>query len=456
MLTQNLGYPRIGSQRELKKTCENYWAGKTGYKNVLETGTAIRRENWQTQQAAGIDLIPSNDFSYYDQVLDHSLMFGAIPKRYNEVILKKGNEELDLYFAMARGYQKDGLDLVAMEMTKWFDTNYHYIVPEFYKDQQFKLFSTKIIDEFYEAKQLGIITKPVLIGPVSYLLLGKEKEAGFDRIDLIKNLLSVYFEILQKLQDLKAEWVQFDEPFLALDLTEKERTIYRETYQQIRKAFPRLKIMLATYFERLGDNAKLVTSLPVNALHIDLVRAPQQLNEILTIAPEKLILSLGVIDGRNIWKNDYIRSLSHLKKAIDVLGKERVIIAPGSSLIHTPCDLDLETTIDPEIKNWMAFAKQKLNELHELSAIIEGDNELLQNNLKAISSRNLSKLIHKQGVKKRVGAITDADANRSSEFTVRQKIQQQNFKLPLFPTTTIGSFPQTNDIRQLRAKLKKG
>ena len=201
MLTQNLGYPRIGSQRELKKTCENYWAGKTGYKNVLETGAAIRRENWQIQQAAGIDLIPSNDFSYYDQVLDHSLMFGAIPKRYNEVILKQGNEELDLYFAMARGYQKDGLDLVAMEMTKWFDTNYHYIVPEFYKNQQFRLFSTKIVDEFYEAKQLGIITKPVLIGPVSYLLLGKEKEAGFDRIDLIKNLLPVYFEILQKLQD---------------------------------------------------------------------------------------------------------------------------------------------------------------------------------------------------------------------------------------------------------------
>jgi 5-methyltetrahydropteroyltriglutamate--homocysteine methyltransferase len=456
MLTQNLGYPRIGSQRELKKICENYWAGKTGYNNVLETGKTIRRANWQVQQDAGIGLIPSNDFSYYDQVLDHSLMFGAIPKRYNEVILKKGNEELDLYFAMARGYQKEGLDLVAMEMTKWFDTNYHYIVPEFYKDQQFKLFSTKVIDEFYEAKQLDIVTKPVLIGPITYLLLGKEKEPGFERIDLIKNLLPVYFDILKKLQDTGAEWVQFDEPFLALDLKEKDQQAYRETYAQIRKAFPRLKFMLATYFERLGDNAKLATSLPVDALHIDLVRAPQQLDEILLSLPAKLILSLGVIDGRNIWKNDYIRSISHIKKAINVLGKDRVMIAPGCSLVHTPVDLDLETTINPEIKNWMAFAKQKLNEVGELSEIIEGNNELLQNNLKAISGRNLSKLIHKQEVKKRVAAITDADASRGNEFTVRQKIQQQNFKLPLFPTTTIGSFPQTDDIRQLRARFKKG
>jgi len=454
MLTQNLGYPRIGGQRELKKACENYWADKTEHKDVLATGKTIRRENWQTQKDAGIDLIPSNDFSYYDHVLDHSLMFGAIPKRYNEVILKKGNEELDLYFAMARGYQKDGLDVVAMEMTKWFDTNYHYIVPEFYKGQQFKLFSTKVIDEFYEAKQLGIVTKPVLIGPISYLLLGKEKEAGFQRIDLIKNLLPVYMDILTQLKGLGAEWIQFDEPFLALDLTEKEHLVFKDTYKQLRLAFPYLKFIVATYFERLGGNTKLATSLPIDALHIDMVRAPQQLDEVLTYMPEKLILSLGIIDGRNIWKNDYIRSLSHIKKVIAVLGKDRVIIASGCSLIHTPVDLDLEIAIEPEIKNWMAFAKQKLNEIRELNQIIEGNNELLQNNLKAISSRNLSRLIHKQSVKKRVAGITDRDATRNSEFIVRQKIQQGNFKLPLFPTTTIGSFPQTNDIRQLRSKLK--
>ena len=456
MLTQNLGYPRIGSQRELKKTCENYWAGKTEHKNVLTAGKNIRHENWRIQKEAGIDLVPSNDFSFYDHVLDHSLMFGAIPKRYNEVILKKGNQELDLYFAMARGYQKDGLDIVAMEMTKWFDTNYHYIVPEFYKNQQFKLFSTKVTDEFYDAKQAGLITKPVLIGPVSYLLLGKEKETGFERIDLIKNLLPVYIDILTKLKDLGAEWVQFDEPFLSLDLTEKERQAFKDTYKQIREAFPFFKFILTTYFERLGDNVTLAISLPVDVLHIDLIRAPQQLDEVLIMMPEKLSLSLGVVDGRNIWKNDYIRALSHIKKAIAVIGTDRVIIAPSCSLLHTPCDLDMETAIDPEIKNWMAFAKQKLNEVSELSEIIKGNNDLLQNNLKAISSRSLSKLIHKQEIKKRVAVITDADATRNSEFTVRQKIQQQNFKLPLFPTTTIGSFPQTDDIRQLRSRLKKG
>ena len=302
MLTQNLGYPRIGSQRELKKTCENYWAGKTEHKNVLTAGKNIRHENWRIQKEAGIDLVPSNDFSFYDHVLDHSLMFGAIPKRYNEVILKKGNQELDLYFAMARGYQKDGLDIVAMEMTKWFDTNYHYIVPEFYKNQQFKLFSTKVTDEFYDAKQAGLITKPVLIGPVSYLLLGKEKETGFERIDLIKNLLPVYIDILTKLKDLGAEWVQFDEPFLSLDLTEKERQAFKDTYKQIREAFPFFKFILTTYFERLGDNVTLAISLPVDVLHIDLIRAPQQLDEVLIMMPEKLSLSLGVVDGRNIWK----------------------------------------------------------------------------------------------------------------------------------------------------------
>ncbi|MDP9046626.1 MAG: 5-methyltetrahydropteroyltriglutamate--homocysteine S-methyltransferase, partial [Bacteroidota bacterium] len=456
MLTQNLGYPRIGGQRELKKACENYWAGKITLKELLTTGKTIRKENWQTQKEAGIDLIPSNDFSYYDQVLDHSLMFGAIPKRYNDVILKKGNEELDLYFAMARGYQKDGLDVVAMEMTKWFDTNYHYIVPEFFKDQQFNLFSTKVIDEFYEARQSGFVTKPVLLGPVSYLLLGKEKEAGFNRLDLINNLLPVYLEILTQLKNLGAGWIQFDEPFLALDLTGKEQEVFKDTYRQLKAAFPFLKFIVATYFERLGDNAKLAAALPIDILHIDLVRAPHQLDEILTMVPEKLGLSLGVIDGRNIWKNDYIRSVSHIKKAIDVLGKDRVVIAPSCSLIHAPADLDFETAIDPEIKNWMAFARQKLTEIKELQLIAEGNNDLLQQNIKAISSRNLSKLIHKQAVKKRTAAIADADAARMSKFPARQKIQRENFKLPLFPTTTIGSFPQTGDIRQLRSKLKMG
>jgi 5-methyltetrahydropteroyltriglutamate--homocysteine methyltransferase len=464
MLTQNLGYPRIGSQRELKKICENYWAGKTGYKSVLQVGKNIRQENWQIQKDAGIDLIPSNDFSFYDQVLDHSLMFGAIPKRYNQVMLKEGSTELDLYFAMARGYQKGGLDVVAMEMTKWFDTNYHYIVPEFYKDQQFKLFSTKIIDEFYEAKQLGIVTKPVLIGPVSYLLLGKEKEAGFEKIDLIKNLLPVYVDILKKLEALNVEWVQFDEPFLALDLGEKEQQAFRETYKQIRKEFPRLKIVLATYFESLGNNTALATSLPVDALHIDLVRAPQQLDEVITHLSEKTILSLGIVDGRNIWKNDFEQSLAIIEKATHKLGTNRVWIAPSCSLIHSPCDLKNETNeevLTSEIKQWLAFAKQKVTEIASLKKLsadpltIGLKYQLAENKQENLNRKN-SELIHNKAVKQRVASITKKDAQRSNSFPIRKEKQQQLLNLPLYATTTIGSFPQTAEVRSWRAQFKKG
>lgn len=462
MLTHNLGYPRIGSQRELKKASENYWSGKTSLKSLLQVGKNIRQENWLFQKQQGLDLIPSNDFSFYDQVLDLSLMVNAIPERYHEVILNKKHSELDLYFAMARGYQKEDLDITAMEMTKWFDTNYHYIVPEFHKDQNFSLFSTKVIDEFYEAKCLGIITKPVLIGPVSYLLLGKEKEAGFDRIDLIKNLLPVYLELLRKLDKLDVQWVQFDEPFLALDLNEKEKNAFRFVYSSIKKEFPYLKTILATYFEGLRDNVTLATSLPVCALHIDMVRCPGQLDDLLALLPEKMSLSLGVVDGRNIWINDYSKSLSYIEKAIDALKEDRVMIAPSCSLIHSPCDLELETNdgiLLPEIKSWMSFAKQKLREVAELKELaMSGDHSspTYIHNQKAIERRNTSSLIHNPTVKKRVAEITDAEATRKSRFSFRKDKQKQALRLPLFPTTTIGSFPQTTEVRTWRAKFKKG
>ncbi|WP_073405545.1 5-methyltetrahydropteroyltriglutamate--homocysteine S-methyltransferase [Mucilaginibacter sp. OK098] len=458
MLKNNLGYPRVGAHRELKKASEQYWSGKTGREELFAVARKIREQNWKLQQEAGIDLIPCNDFSFYDQVLDTSLMLGVIPQRYNAVLTENAkNKEIDLYFAMARGYQKDGLDITAMEMTKWFDTNYHYIVPEFTANQQFRLFSEKIFDEFNLAKQVtGTIPKPVLIGPVSYLLLGKEKEPGFDKIDLIKKLVPVYVWILKRLQSQGAVWVQLDEPFLAMDLSQKEKDAFVYAYNEIKKQCSDLKTLLTTYFEGLNENTSLAVNLPVSALHVDLVRAPKQLDEVLTLMPETLSLSLGVVDGRNIWKNDYIRSLAHIKKAIAVVGKDRLLIAPGCSLLHTPFDLDLETGINPEIKNWMAFAKQKLNEVNELSEIIEGNNELLKANIEAISTRNISKLIHKQVIKDRAEAITDDDATRTSKFPSRQKTQQGNFHLPLFPTTTIGSFPQTDEIRQLRARLKKG
>ncbi|REC61718.1 5-methyltetrahydropteroyltriglutamate--homocysteine S-methyltransferase [Chryseobacterium pennae] len=461
MQTHILGYPRIGSKRELKKACEQYWSGKIVLEELLTVGRSICSQNWNLQKEAGIDLIPCNDFSYYDQVLDMSLVVGAIPTRYHEVALKKNNSELDLYFAMARGYQKDGLDITAMEMTKWFDTNYHYIVPEFYKNQQFKLTSDKIFNEFAGAKQAGINAKPVIIGLVSYLLLGKEKEEGFDKLDLAHNLLPVYIDILSKLQSQGAEWIQFDEPFLALDLTEKAKEAYTFVYAELRRQFPKLTFIVTTYFEGLKNNLSLAASLPVNVLHIDLIRNPEQLEDALDSIPESLSLSLGVVDGRNIWKNDYEKSLSIIKKAVEKLGSERVFIAPSCSLLHSPCDLDFETGLQSEIKNWLAFAKQKVKEvviLKELASETSDHNILLdfENNKKAASDRKTSLLIHNENVKLRANSVTEADSQRKNSFSVRKETQQKALQLPLFPTTTIGSFPQTAEVRSWRAKFKKG
>ncbi|UEQ76948.1 5-methyltetrahydropteroyltriglutamate--homocysteine S-methyltransferase [Chryseobacterium arthrosphaerae] len=461
MQTHILGYPRIGSKRELKKACEQYWSGKIVLEELLAAGRTICNHNWNIQKEAGIDLIPCNDFSYYDQVLDMSLIVGAVPSRYHEVVLKKNNTELDLYFAMARGYQKDGLDITAMEMTKWFDTNYHYIVPEFYKNQQFKLSSDKIFNEFAGARQAGINAKPVIIGPVSYLLLGKEKEEGFDKLDLAENLLPVYIEILTRLQEQGAEWIQLDEPFLALDLTEKAKQTYQLVYAEIRKKFPKLKLIIATYFDGLKDNRSLAVSLPVEVLHIDLVRNPEQLEEILKIIPENLSLSLGLVDGRNIWKNDYEKSLRFITKAIEKLGSERVFIAPSCSLLHSPCDLDAEAALNPEIKNWLAFAKQKVKEVVTLKALAAGtDNEKsltdFEDNKKAVEGRKTSSLIHNDQVKQRAQAVTEEDTQRKNTFKIRKEEQQKTLQLPLFPTTTIGSFPQTAEVRSWRAQFKKG
>ncbi|RYD92316.1 MAG: 5-methyltetrahydropteroyltriglutamate--homocysteine S-methyltransferase, partial [Sphingobacteriales bacterium] len=457
MLKNNLGYPRMGSHRQLKKACEQYWSGKIDHKELNLVARKIKEENWQLQLNAGIDLVPCNDFSFYDQVLDLSLLVGAIPARYTPVLsANKNNLEIDLYFAMARGYQKDGLDITAMEMTKWFDTNYHYIVPEFTAKQQFRVFSERIYAEYTQARQIsGKAAKPVLLGPVSYLLSGKEKEPGFDRIDLIKELVPVYLEVINRLKSYGATWIQLDEPYLATDLSQKDKEAYEYAYKQIAKYCSGVKIMVATYFEGLLDNSQLAVNLPVAALHIDLVRAPQQLDEILARVPHTLTLSLGVVDGRNVWKNDYQRSVDLIQQAVDIIGADRVMIAPSCSLLHTPFDLDQETQIHAEIKNWMAFAKQKLHEVLDLFQIMNGNTVLLNTNRETIQARKASALIHKPAVKTRVEAITDDDAERRSIFPVRQQLQQRRLQLPLFPTTTIGSFPQTDDIRQLRARFKK-
>lgn len=466
MQTHNLGYPRIGSRRELKKASEQYWAGKLPVEQLLQTGKTIRLQNWQLQKDAGIDLVPCNDFSFYDQVLDTSLMVGAIPERYHTLMEKEQLPDIDLLFAMARGYQQDGFDITAMEMTKWFDTNYHYIVPEFTANQKFSLYCHKALSEFREAKQSGFNAKPVLLGPVSYLLLGKEKEEGFHRLELIGRLLPVYIEVLKQLDESNAHYVQLDEPCLSLDLSEKERQVLIKTYEEIKRAVPNLHLILASYFECYGSNLQTALGLPVQTIHLDLVRCPLQLDDILAtdFVKTKTMLSLGVVDGRNIWKNNFQQSLNLIRKAAEKIGNERIWIAPSCSLLHVPCDLDLETNeqvLTPGIKQWLAFAKQKTGEVVTLKQLANDENTAevntrLQENINANKSRSSSSLIHNPEVKQRVAGITARDDRRENSHTVRKIKQQEALQLPLFPTTTIGSFPQTPEVRSWRARLKKG
>lgn len=465
MKTSNLGYPRIGDQRELKKANENFWAGKITLDELKKAGKAIRIKNWKTQHEAGIDLIPSNDFSYYDQVLDMCLTVGAIPERYKPLQLEKSITNQALYFAMARGYQKEGIDVTAMEMTKWFDTNYHYIVPEFKADQQFELLSTKVVEEYSEAKEAGIQTKPVLIGPVTFLLLGKEKEAGFHRLTLLDKLIPVYTQLLKQLEIRGAEWVQIDEPILSTDLNDKDRAAIKKSIEAFKEACPKLKLLLANYFDCYGENLELALSLPVDAIHLDLVRCPAQLGDVLNHKklPDTMVLSLGVVDGRNIWKNEFEDSLGVILKAVSEIGEERIIVAPSCSLLHSPCDLDIEQNekaLPLQIKNWLSFAKQKIEEIVTLAALASGNpskEELnaLEQNREAHKKRNTSPLIHKKEVNKRVEALKPEDSSRKNPFSRRKILQQEALNLPAFPTTTIGSFPQTQEVRKQRAKFRK-
>ena len=466
MQTNNLGYPRIGSRRELKKACEKYWAGKISESQLLTEAKAIREKNWQLQMEAGISLIPSNDFSLYDQVLDLSLMVGNIPDRYKPLCSANNLSFLPLYFAMARGDAE--MDITALEMTKWFDTNYHYLVPEFSKNQSFSLLKNKPLEEFVEAKKLGIQTKPVLLGPVSYLLLGKEKSEDFSRLELLDGLLSVYTELLASLKEAGVTWIQIDEPFLVTDLTTAEKNAFKLAYQKISKVSSSLKIILTTYFGGLGDNLNLVTALPVSALHIDLVRCPEQLKAVLDSINSQMILSLGIVDGRNIWKNNCRKSLELIRCAVEKLGEERVMLAPSCSLLHVPCDLSLEQntkTLPSEVCQWMAFAREKLTEVSLLSKFASINRPvghgselslLLKENDQLVQSRMVSEMVSDPAVQLRLKEWHGMVNKRNPSFAQRKLLQQARLQLPLFPTTSIGSFPQTATVRGLRASLKKG
>ncbi len=454
--TANLGFPRIGANRELKKAVESYWKKTSSLTELKEQASAIKAKNWQTQKAAGINFIPSNDFSFYDHILGAIAMFGAVPERFK---FSDGEVDLDLYFAMARGAQREGIDVTAMEMTKWFDTNYHYIVPEFKKGQQFKLSCQKIFNEYLEAKKLGIETRPVLVGPLTFLLLGKTID-GSNKLDLLNNLLGVYAEIFKKLQEIGVKDVQIDEPFLVTDLPSDSIQAYLKAYSQIRKFAGPIKLHLATYFESLGDNAALAFELETDSVHIDLVRGADQLDEALKLIRSDQSLSLGLVDGRNIWINDLENSISLAKKAVNELGANRVIVAPSCSLLHTPVDLTLETELDPELKSWMAFATQKLSEIAIIAKAADGkDSEVksaLEANKAALQARKSSKKIHDEAVKKRVAAIDESLMKRRNKFQERREIQANYINLPLLPTTTIGSFPQTKEVRKFRADFKAG
>nr|WP_295107887.1 5-methyltetrahydropteroyltriglutamate--homocysteine S-methyltransferase [uncultured Caulobacter sp.] len=460
-----LGFPRIGPRRELKTALERYWSGKIDQNTLQGVAADLRAQTWSRQRSLGADHVPSNDFSLYDQVLDTSILVGAIPALYGWT---GGPVALETYFAMARGSQ--GVELApcghdhghktgvpAQEMTKWFDTNYHYLAPEVSRGQAFVLSSTKPVDEFLEARAQGVQTRPVLLGPVTFLKLAKTKDEGFSPLSLLSALLPVYAEVLKQLATAGADWVQIDEPCLALDLTDFERAELRRAYGALTHAAPGLRLMLTSYFGGYGENLTTAVNLPVDGVHLDLVRAPEELERALSASRESLVLSLGVIDGRNVWRADLPALLDRLEPVVARRGADRIVLAPSCSLLHTPIDLSLETAIDPEVRQWLAFAVQKIEELAVLAKALNQSRASVAAELdasaEAAQTRRVSPKIHDAAVAARLAAVTEAMSQRHAAFDRRR---QQQLPLPAFPTTTIGSFPQTEEVRKARSAHGKG
>jgi 5-methyltetrahydropteroyltriglutamate--homocysteine methyltransferase len=460
----NLGYPRIGRKRELKHALEQFWSGKWSETELLEQAATLRRQHWQLQQHLGLTHIPSNDFSFYDHVLDTIAMVGAVPTRYH---WKGPRVDLRTYFVMARGVlhdQEQASAIPAMQMTKWFDTNYHSVVPEFEAEQQFTLASTKPVDEFLEAKALGVHTRPVLLGPVSFLLLGTMHAHEVKPLSLLERLLPVYEDVLLALARAGADWLQIDEPCLVLDLNGDTLQAYQATYERLATYLaahaPTLRMLLATYFGDLRENLATVLRLPVSALHLDLVRAPAQLEQVLPQVPASLSLSLGVVDGRNIWRTEFDRALALAERGVKALGTERMLLAPSCSLIHVPIDVLQETHLDDEMRAFLAFAQQKLEDMSLLTrALNEGTASIepaLRVNRQSFASRHSSPRIHSEEVARRVQAVNVQMAQRPRDHHKRKQQQQAVLNLPPLPTTTIGSYPQTAEIRAARGAYKGG
>ncbi len=459
-LATNLGFPRIGARRELKDAVEAYWSGGLDAEELETRAAEIRKGNWLLQRDEGLDQVPCGDFSLYDHVLDTAVMLGAVPFRYG---WEAETVDLDTYFAMARGRAGDGNGngaVPAMEMTKWFDTNYHFIVPELEPGQRFRLASTKVVDEFTEARSLGIDARPVLLGPVSFLLLGKSVEDGPHPLSLLDEVLPVYEDVLERLRVAGARRIQMDEPCLGSDLPDEAAGAYRRAYRRLTEAAPELELLVASYFGELRENLDTALALPVAGLHLDVTRGGEDLHRIRGRVPDHLTLSVGVVDGRNVWRTDLAAALDVLEPVVDELGADRVEVAPSCSLLHTPVDLDLEEDLDPELRSWMAFARQKVGEVATLARALDGGREVVEDvlteNARAMEARVASERIHDPRVKERAGSVDEGLLRRNRPYRDRAPLQHAALGLPPLPTTTVGSFPQTAEIRRTRAAHRRG
>lgn len=459
VVVSTLGFPRMGPRCELKSALESHWKGQTGADALQADARALRAATWARQAALGATHLPSNDFSFYDHMLDASVLIGAVPAAYGWT---GGPVPLATYFSMACGIggkagNRDGeTGLPALEKTRWFDTSHHCVIPELARGQSFTLASTKPVDEFLEAKALGLHTRPVLIGPVTWLRLATSRDGSRDPLSLLPGLLPVYAELLRRLIAAGADWVQIDEPCLVLDLDERTRSALRTAYGMLAREVPRAKLLLTTYFGGLGDNLDTALALPVDGLHLDLVRAPAQLAAVLERCPAHLALSLGVVDGRNVWRADLSAILDRLEPALARLGAERLMLGPSCSLMHVPIDLALEAGLDAEVKGWLAFAVQKVEELATLGrALTEGRNavrDALDASVAARESRLRSARTHDPVVRDRIAGITAAMARRPTTVTDRRRVQRERLPLPIFPTTTVGTFPLTTELREARSR----
>ncbi|AKA38515.1 5-methyltetrahydropteroyltriglutamate--homocysteine S-methyltransferase [Yersinia ruckeri] len=451
ILNHTLGFPRVGLKRELKKAQESYWAGNITQEALLNVGRELRARHWQQQQQAGVDLVPVGDFAWYDHVLTTSLLLGNVPARHQN---DDGSIDLDTLFRIGRGRAPTGKPAAAAEMTKWFNTNYHYMVPEFQQGQAFKLSWTQLLDEVDEALALGHKIKPVLLGPITYLWLGKVKGEQFDRLSLLKDILPVYQQVLAELAKRGIEWVQIDEPALVLELPQAWLDAYQPAYQALQG---QSKLLLTTYFDSIGHNLDIIRTLPVQGLHVDVVAGKDDIAELNQTLPKNWLLSLGVINGRNVWRADLSTWFERLQPLV---ASRPLWIGTSCSLLHSPIDLSEETRLDHEVKSWFAFALQKCAELSLLTKALNAPDAVKLAELAAYSApiraRRSSSRVHNPQVEQRLAAITPKDSERQHRYQQRAEAQRQRFNLPAWPTTTIGSFPQTTEIRGLRLDFKQG